>query len=137
MIFFLLYFASLLQQDKVCVLVTHQLQYLKDVEHIVLMNGGVAEAQGSYHSLEAANTYPMLATLVHEQEVQQQHEKEQLPQVEDFLDNETNGGVPALGGGADGEVSADGIGMGNFTEFEWGISFNCCFVVSMGGETWV
>ncbi|XP_065085907.1 ATP-binding cassette sub-family C member 4-like [Ochlerotatus camptorhynchus] len=89
-------------KDKVCVLVTHQLQYLKDVEHIVLMNGGVAEAQGSYRSLEAANTYPMLATLVHEREVQQQQEKEQLPQVEDFLDNEDTGVAPAAGA-ADGE----------------------------------
>lgn len=101
-------------------LVTHQLQYLKDVKHIVLMNGGVAEAQGSYRSLEAANTYPMLATLVHEVEVQQQQEKEQLPQVEDFLDKEDSGAAP-VAVGADGEVSVEGIGMGNFQDWNGGL----------------
>lgn len=32
-------------------LATHQLQYLKDVEHIVLMSSGKIEAQGSYQQL--------------------------------------------------------------------------------------
>lgn len=41
-------------RDKVCVLVTHQLQYLNNVEHIVLMNAGAIEAQGSY--LTVTNT---------------------------------------------------------------------------------
>lgn len=29
-------------------LVTHQLQYLHDIEHIVVMNAGQIEAQGTY-----------------------------------------------------------------------------------------
>lgn len=97
-------------------LVTHQLQYLKDVEHIVLMEGGVALAQGAYRTLEEANTYPMLAALVHEQEVQEQQEKDQLPPVEDILDNDGLDGVGPLSTGtgsattpgSDGEVSGSG-----------------------------
>ncbi|XP_055617486.1 ATP-binding cassette sub-family C member 4-like [Toxorhynchites rutilus septentrionalis] len=58
-------------RDKVCILVTHQLQYLKEVEHIVLMNMGAAEAQGSYRSLEAANTFPLLAALQQEQDAKE------------------------------------------------------------------
>ncbi|XP_053685764.1 probable multidrug resistance-associated protein lethal(2)03659 [Sabethes cyaneus] len=69
-------------KDKVCVLVTHQLQYLKDVEHIVLMNAGLAEAQGPYRSLEAANTFPMLAAI--EQELLAQQER----QLADLVDPE-------------------------------------------------
>lgn len=38
--------------DKICLLVTHQLQYLKDVEHIILMNDAHIEAQGSYQTLK-------------------------------------------------------------------------------------
>ncbi|XP_055536617.1 probable multidrug resistance-associated protein lethal(2)03659 isoform X2 [Wyeomyia smithii] len=69
-------------KDKVCVLVTHQLQYLEDVEHIVLMNAGLAEAQGPYRSLEAANTFPMLAAI--EQELLAQQER----QLADLVDPE-------------------------------------------------
>ena len=36
------------KQDKICVLVTHQLQYLHDVNHIVIMNKGQIQIQGSY-----------------------------------------------------------------------------------------
>ncbi|XP_058461266.1 probable multidrug resistance-associated protein lethal(2)03659 [Malaya genurostris] len=68
--------------DKVCVLVTHQLQYLKNVEHIVLMNMGTVEAQGTYRSLEAANTFPMLAAREQEQLAQQDR------QIADLVDPE-------------------------------------------------
>jgi ATP-binding cassette, subfamily C (CFTR/MRP), member 4 len=37
--------------DKVCILVTHQLQYLKHVPHIVLMQAGRIEAQGTYEEM--------------------------------------------------------------------------------------
>lgn len=96
-------------KEKVCVLVTHQLQYLKDVEHIVLMEGGVALAQGSYRTLEQANAYPMLAALVHEQEVQEQLEKEQLPPVEDILDSEA-GAEDGVGPLSSSSVSGSGTG---------------------------
>lgn len=35
-------------QEKICVLVTHQLQYLKGTEHVVIMSAGQIKAQGSY-----------------------------------------------------------------------------------------
>lgn len=39
--------------NKICLLVTHQLQYLTEVEHLVLLNHGQIEAQGSYTELRA------------------------------------------------------------------------------------
>lgn len=41
--------------DKICVLVTHQLQYLKDVNHVILMNGGRIEAEGPFNTLQKFN----------------------------------------------------------------------------------
>lgn len=35
-------------RDKVCILVTHQVQYLKKARHVVLLHAGKIEAQGSY-----------------------------------------------------------------------------------------
>jgi ATP-binding cassette, subfamily C (CFTR/MRP), member 4 len=43
--------------DKVCILVTHQLQYLKHVPHIVLMQAGHIEAQGTYKELISTKAY--------------------------------------------------------------------------------
>lgn len=74
-------------KDKACVLVTHQLQYLQDVQHIVLMNMGAMEAQGTYRTLEAANTFPLLASLAQKREAEQEKPSDQ---VEDYLDNEPN-----------------------------------------------
>lgn len=42
--------------DKICVLVTHQLQYLKNVEHVVLMRRGKIEKEGSYQSVYGDRT---------------------------------------------------------------------------------
>lgn len=41
-------------------LVTHQLQYLKDVQHVVLMNQGRIEAQGSYNLLKNSRNHKLL-----------------------------------------------------------------------------
>ncbi|KAG4075521.1 hypothetical protein HA402_003346 [Bradysia odoriphaga] len=41
--------------DKICVLVTHQLQYLKDEQNLVLLNGGRIEAKGPCETLEKFN----------------------------------------------------------------------------------
>ncbi|CAG2057728.1 unnamed protein product [Timema podura] len=40
-------------RDKACILVTHQLQYLKQVDHIVILNYGKVEAEGTYYELQA------------------------------------------------------------------------------------
>lgn len=39
-------------RDKTCILVTHQLQYLKKVDQIIILNNGVIEAEGSYEELK-------------------------------------------------------------------------------------
>lgn len=43
-------------RDKACVLVTHQVQYLKKSSHVVLMNSGRIEAQGNYSDIKHAHT---------------------------------------------------------------------------------
>lgn len=51
--------------DKIVILVTHQLQVLKDVDHIVVMNAGRIEAQGSYGAIQKT---PYLQSLQSETE---------------------------------------------------------------------
>lgn len=41
--------------DKICVLVTHQLQYLKNVNHVILLANGRVEAEGPFDTLEKFN----------------------------------------------------------------------------------
>ncbi|XP_062563883.1 ATP-binding cassette sub-family C member 4-like [Armigeres subalbatus] len=47
--------------DKVCILVTHQLQYLNDVQHIILMDGGQMEAEGPYREIKKTMMDSILA----------------------------------------------------------------------------
>lgn len=53
--------------DKICVLVTHQLQYLSDVKHLVLINQYRIKAQGTYSDLFALNIDSLLLTLAHDE----------------------------------------------------------------------
>ncbi|XP_053947387.1 probable multidrug resistance-associated protein lethal(2)03659 [Anastrepha ludens] len=46
--------------DKIVILVTHQLQYLFDVEQLVLMNSGRIEAKGRYQDLQKNEKYQFL-----------------------------------------------------------------------------
>uniref|UniRef100_A0A1B0DCY7 Uncharacterized protein n=1 Tax=Phlebotomus papatasi TaxID=29031 RepID=A0A1B0DCY7_PHLPP len=48
-------------EDKIVILVTHQLQYLKDIRHIVLLNAGRVEIQGSYDEIRQSNLDSFLA----------------------------------------------------------------------------
>ncbi|ETN58308.1 multidrug resistance protein 2 [Anopheles darlingi] len=61
-------------KDKVCVLVTHQLQYLKDIGHIVLMSAGCVVAQGPYRTVAASGQFSML---------QDEHEHREAPEAND------------------------------------------------------
>lgn len=58
-------------QDKVCILVTHQLQYLSDVEHVVLMHNGKVKAQGSFRALKNSQKHSLLLHGVGEEHQQQ------------------------------------------------------------------
>lgn len=44
-------------KDKIRILVTHQLQYLKDVEHLILMSSGCIEAQGTYKEIQEMDEF--------------------------------------------------------------------------------
>lgn len=48
--------------DKICVLVTHQLQYLKEMDRVILMNKGQIEADGAFKSLEKLNKEVFMRT---------------------------------------------------------------------------
>lgn len=43
------------EENKICVLVTHQLQYLSNVNHVILMNRGQIEAEGPFRTLQKIN----------------------------------------------------------------------------------
>lgn len=62
--------------NRVCVLVTHQLQYLKDVQQIVLMNAGRVEACGSYKELKKSNIESIMALTPDESPLESPIEKE-------------------------------------------------------------
>lgn len=47
-------------KHKTCVLVTHQLQHLQYVKHVVLMNKGRLEAQGPFQTLRRINSESLL-----------------------------------------------------------------------------
>lgn len=69
--------------DKICLLATHQLQYLKDVKHIVLMNDAHIEAQGPYQLLKEQKQ-SILSLLMEDQSAETPvHEKPEL----DFTPN--------------------------------------------------
>lgn len=69
-----------------CILITHQLQYLKNVEHTVLMQSGRIEAQGSFENLKNSKNHSLLCRGVNEDnktkdEELQTEEKEILKNV--------------------------------------------------------
>lgn len=47
--------------DKICVLITHQLQYLKNEKHVVLLDNGRIEAVGPFHNIERLNKESVIA----------------------------------------------------------------------------
>lgn len=53
-------------KEKVCVLVTHQLQYLTEVKHALLMNYGRVEVQGTFRELKSTKSFTMLANAIEE-----------------------------------------------------------------------
>ncbi|XP_061390091.1 ATP-binding cassette sub-family C member 4 [Musca vetustissima] len=52
--------------NKIRVLVTHQLQYLFDVKHLLLMGAGNIVAQGSYQQLQKSKQFQFLAQTHHD-----------------------------------------------------------------------
>lgn len=47
-------------KNKICILVTHQLQHLKDVNHLVLMYHGRIESQGTYADVQQCSAESFL-----------------------------------------------------------------------------
>ncbi|XP_055381017.1 probable multidrug resistance-associated protein lethal(2)03659 [Condylostylus longicornis] len=68
-------------KDKICILVTHQLQYLKNVENLVLINSGKIQAQDSFKALKKLNQYSLLN--------QVQDETEELQSVNSSASSKT------------------------------------------------
>lgn len=51
-------------QTKICVLVTHQLQYLKDIKHIILMDAGLISAHDTYQNITSENSFLSRSTSI-------------------------------------------------------------------------
>ena len=49
-------------KDKICVLVTHQLQYLKNEQHVVVLNCGKVEAEGPFQQMKQLHDESMIQT---------------------------------------------------------------------------
>ncbi len=67
-------------QDKICILVTHQLQYLKNVERVILMRNGKIEGDGPFQTLQKLNK----ETLMHVQEEGEQMTADSNPNQVSF-----------------------------------------------------
>uniref|UniRef100_A0A182S9W8 ABC transmembrane type-1 domain-containing protein n=1 Tax=Anopheles maculatus TaxID=74869 RepID=A0A182S9W8_9DIPT len=63
-------------KEKVCVLVTHQLQYLKDMEHVVLMNMGNVEQQGPFRTLAESGHFTSLNEQPHHEPDGREHDQQ-------------------------------------------------------------
>ncbi|GLV39331.1 uncharacterized protein CBL_20420 [Carabus blaptoides fortunei] len=55
------------------ILITHQIQHLKDADHIIILNNGKVDVEGSYHAL--ANSDDLYAQLLTEEQEQPEDEK--------------------------------------------------------------
>ncbi|KAH8232502.1 hypothetical protein KR032_008347 [Drosophila birchii] len=53
--------------NKIRILVTHQVQYLFDVEHLLLMGNGKIMAQGSYQELQRSRQFQFLEQTLHDE----------------------------------------------------------------------
>ncbi|XP_052864944.1 ATP-binding cassette sub-family C member 4-like [Anopheles cruzii] len=98
-------------KDKVCVLVTHQLQYLKDIDHVVLMNVGRVEAQGAFRALAATGKFSAL---------QDQTQDVQEPPPGGELDDDASP-LDATQGKDNGRPSlrhSDSVGSGGGIEYD-------------------
>lgn len=62
--------------DKTCILVTHQLQYLKKVDQIIILNNGMIEAEGSYEELKDSGLD--FAKLLHDFPTQEEEMKKRI-----------------------------------------------------------
>lgn len=60
-------------RGKTCILVTHQLQYLTSVSHIVLMQNGSVSAQGTYQDLQNSDTVFKNLLAADQEEVNEEH----------------------------------------------------------------
>ncbi|CAH1105143.1 unnamed protein product [Psylliodes chrysocephalus] len=76
---------------KCVILVTHQLQYLKKIEKIYLMNDGRIEISGSYEDIKKSNTeYSKLLANIEEEEEEQIRKKSRIAVVKQEEDEEND-----------------------------------------------
>lgn len=75
--------------DKIVFLVTHQLKVLKDVEHVVVMNAGRIDAQGSYKEIEKNKYLKSIFLEVEETEEDKRKSVATTDAVEFQKDNDT------------------------------------------------
>lgn len=63
-------------RNKAVILITHQLQYLKDVDNIIILNNGAKEAEGSYQYLRTTGLN--FASLLEEHAHEEQNESKSV-----------------------------------------------------------
>ncbi|RZC36194.1 multidrug resistance-associated protein, partial [Asbolus verrucosus] len=65
-------------KNKTVILITHQLQYLKEVDHIVYLDNGIAKAEGSFRELQASGLDFTKLLGDHPQEEDEEKKQEEL-----------------------------------------------------------
>jgi ATP-binding cassette, subfamily C (CFTR/MRP), member 4 len=85
---------SFILKDKICVLVTHQLQYLKSVKHIVVMNNGSIQIEGSFDDVKASESFHMLENFEHTTETPGNDESNDDGDKDEVFSHNTNYKTP-------------------------------------------
>lgn len=63
-------------KEKICILVTHQLQYLKNADKIIIMNGGEIQLEGNYKELQGSGlNFAKLLEEFHTEEIEEEKKK--------------------------------------------------------------
>lgn len=78
-------------KDKVCVVVTHQTQYLEGVKHALLMSHGRVEGQGSFTEVMELKGYKEMVKV--EYELEEEEEIQQEPEIQ-WTDKDSQGVNP-------------------------------------------
>ncbi|GLV41664.1 uncharacterized protein CBL_06893 [Carabus blaptoides fortunei] len=61
-------------REKTVILITHQLQYLKEVDHLIILNNGAMQAEGTYHELKDSGLD--FAQMMEAEEVKEEKDEE-------------------------------------------------------------
>nr|XP_022908005.1 probable multidrug resistance-associated protein lethal(2)03659 [Onthophagus taurus] len=112
-------------QNKTRILITHQLQYLKEVNHIIILENGIIKAQGSYKELQQSGLD--FAKLLQDQP-EEQKETPKLDRQSSSLSISSETGAAEVQEVGVEETKSTGSVSGYVYRSYFGAGGNCCFI---------